>query len=80
MSKEKINEYIKLTGTSIFIGANFYIYSKFHDGTLPILAQSFSCSGTENNLLSCGGTIGYSACYGSTAGVRCFSEYNNVFG
>ena len=58
-------------------GATYYWNSKFGDGTLPMLAQSFSCSGTENNLMSCGGTTGYSSCYyGRTAGVRCFSEYN----
>ena len=61
----------------IYTGAIYYQNSIFGDGTLPILAQSFSCSGTENSLLSCGGTIGYSTCYhGRTAGVRCFSEYN----
>ena len=57
-------------------GAINYLNSKFGDGSLPMLAQSFSCSGTENNLTSCGGTTGYSTCYyGKTAGVRCFSEY-----
>ena len=57
-------------------GAIYYQNSKFGDGTLPVLAQSFSCSGTENNLTSCGRKIGYSSCYfGRTAGVRCFSEY-----
>ena len=55
-------------------GAIYHWNSKFGDGTLPMLAQSFSCSGAENNLLSCGGTTGYSSCYyGRTAGVRCFS-------
>ena len=78
--------YQKRTQTSfqlkeIHVGAIYYQNSKFGDGTLPTLAQSFSCSGTENNLTTCGGSMGYSTCYhGSTAGVRCFSENNDVFG
>ena len=57
-------------------GAIYYRNSEFGDSALPPLA-SFSCSGTENNLTSCGGTIGYSSgYYGMTAGVRCFSEYS----
>ena len=56
-------------------GATYYHTSRFGDGILPMLAESFSCSGTENNLLSCGGTTGFSTCYhGRAAGVRCFSK------
>ena len=67
---------ILLMVTIYYSGANYYRYSKFGDGTLPILAQSFSCSGTESSLLSCGGTTGYSSCYyGRVAGVRCFSKW-----
>ena len=57
-------------------GAIPYHSSRFGDGTLPILVQSYSCTGTESSLTSCsGGTTGYSTCYyGRVAGVRCFSR------
>ena len=57
-------------------GAIYYRYSRFGDGSLPVLAQSYSCAGTESSLTSCsGGTTGYSSCYyGRVAGVRCFSR------
>ena len=56
-------------------GAINYPSSRFGDGRLPILAQSFSCTGTESSLLNCSNTTGYSSCYyGSVVGVRCFSK------
>ena len=57
-------------------GAISYRSSRFGDGTLPILVQSYSCTGTESSLTSCsGGPTGYSTCYyGRVAGVRCFSR------
>ena len=60
----------------IIIGALNYHSSRFGDGPQPILAQSYSCTGTERNLTSCsGGTTGYSSChYGRVAGVGCFSR------
>ena len=63
-----------------FLGAISYHSSRFGDGTLPILVQSYSCTGNESSLTSCsGGTTGYSSCYyGRVAGVRCFSRLHYV--
>ena len=75
-----VSEECTCTLTSVrfycLLAAISYRSSKFGDGTLPILAQSYSCTGTESSLTSCsGGSTGYSTCYyGRVAGVRCFSR------
>ena len=62
---------------SIVEGSAF-TYSEFGDGIYQQPLWNIQCSGSENNILSCGNNY-YKYCYyGRTVGIKCFSKLSTV--